>query len=100
MTKGELSITTIVIATIALIVLIVLVAIFTGKMGIFGENLASCAAKGGHCASDVPGNVVGGAYQCDSSEAPLLKTDCYKEATKDVCCIPIFQKEVKNNGQG
>ena len=98
MAKGELSITTVIVATIALIVLIVLVAIFSGRMGIFGTNLASCASKGGHCGSDVPGNLVEGTYQCDSSEATLLNTDCYKEATKDVCCIPIFQKEVKNNG--
>lgn len=39
--KGDISITTIIVAAVALIVLIVLVAIFTGKIQLFGSGYDS-----------------------------------------------------------
>ncbi len=50
----EISITTIVVAAVALIVLVVLVAIFTGKLGVWGEKVgvlqkSTCEAQGYQC---------------------------------------------------
>lgn len=87
--KGDLSITTIVVAAISLLVLIVLIAVFTGQIGGFGGGVDSCASKNGAC-YDV----------CTSPEAEAAgqtvlfpgKTDCGKIAKTEgegnkVCCI-------------
>lgn len=56
--KGDISLTTIVVAAIALIVLIVLIAIFTGRINIFGKSYdqqsqsaqsSVCNSNGGQC---------------------------------------------------
>ena len=44
-----LSLNVIVVAVISLVVLIVLIVIFTGKIGVFGENIKECSSKGGKC---------------------------------------------------
>ena len=70
-----ISITTIIVAAIALIVLVVLVAIFTGRMGIWGQGLDS-AGKGTYCqgstapASSEPVSIAGGTWRtkCEANE--------------------------------
>ena len=69
-----LSLKMVVIAVISLVVLIVLIAIFTGKIGIFGENLTDCSSKGGNCVSQ---------GQCESYK--LISTATCSEG--EVCCM-------------
>lgn len=70
--KADLSLTTIIVAAIGLIVLIVLIAIFTGKIGFFSDDLASCTSKGGSCISGT----------CEG--ATVHNTDCAQ-----TCCIVL-----------
>jgi len=58
MKKGDISITTIIVAAIALLVLIVMIAIFSGKINIFSQGYSDsttsakqnvCGANGGIC---------------------------------------------------
>jgi hypothetical protein len=80
--KGDLSITTIVVAAIALLVLVVLVAVFTGQIGGFTLGVQDCASKGGVCyASCADADAV------SSGHTELLpgKTSCSKDSK--VCCI-------------
>lgn len=46
-----ISITTIIIAALALVVLVILIAVFTGRMGIWGQGLDD-TTKGNDCESD------------------------------------------------
>ena len=69
-----LSLNIVVIAVISLVVLIILIAIFTGKIGIFGENLKDCSSKGGKCVSR---------GQCESYQ--LISTATCSEG--EVCCM-------------
>lgn len=73
-----LSITTIIVAAIALIVLVVLIAIFTGKLGVWGEKVgvlqqSTCTAQG---------------YQCIDTNCAANQVQVYGFTCEDekVCC--------------
>ena len=83
MKKGDISLTTIVVAAIALVVLIVLIAIFTGRISIFGKSYDKqttdaqnrvCNVGGGACSSSTTcansGSFsnIGGWIDCASNE--------------------------------
>ena len=70
----ELSLRIIVVGAISLVVLIVLIAIFTGKIGILGENIKECSSKGGKCV---------GLGECESYK--ILSTAICSE--EKVCCM-------------
>jgi len=78
-----LSLTVIIIAVLAIIVLVVVIAIFTGKISIFGKELASCTGKGGTCYAE----------ECSAKGLLELKhTDCEKlDASKPHCCLTIIE---------
>jgi hypothetical protein len=86
--NGEMTMPILITAIIALIVLIVMIAIFTGKIGWFNQNSATCSARGGQCMSDAGG-------QCSEGKTILFTEDCqYIEAGKQTqtkrlgqCCV-------------
>ncbi len=75
---------TIVLAIIALGILVVVILIFTGQIGKASQNLGSCSAKGGKCASELGG-------KCDSDyPIPLYVSGGCTTGTdtaKDLCCL-------------
>jgi len=88
--KGDISLTTIVVAALALLVLIVLVAIFTGKIGLFSQGYGKttdnvkdqvCGAKNGRCFERCPGT--GYPFQ----EPGRNWIDCGAE---EVCCKALL----------
>jgi hypothetical protein len=77
-----LPMTTIILAVLAIIVLIILILIFTGKISLFGQGLASCENKGGICMKD----------KCSDKEMAEIKgTDCEKltNNASPYCCLSI-----------
>jgi uncharacterized membrane protein YqiK len=79
MKKGQgLSMNVIIIAAIALLVLVVLVAIFSGRMGLFNQDLNdqtenACSARGGECKE-----------ACEANEVQIFGvSDC---ETPNKCC--------------
>ncbi|KHO45969.1 MAG: hypothetical protein QS98_C0006G0034 [archaeon GW2011_AR3] len=87
--KGDISITTIIVAAIALLVLIVLIAIFTGRISLFGKTYDTettaaqrsiCGVGGGRC---VKGDCPFPLTQ-DSSRADWI--DC--ATGTEICCRP------------
>jgi hypothetical protein len=82
--KGvEISMSTIIVAAIGLLVLVVLSAIFLGRAGKVGEQVADCEVQGGKCAENC-GSIEDGTEDYPRAN-PLLK--CSEEGQK--CCIPI-----------
>ena len=88
-----LSVTTIVIAAIALVVLVVLIAVFTGRMGIWGQNLDQ-AQKTQACESgfkvnnkEVPS--VNGNWKsaCDTESEKAVYGNYADAKTGLLCCI-------------
>lgn len=84
--KGDISLTTIIVAAIGLIVLIVLIAIFTGRINIFGKEYNSnvesaqkrvCNTQQGYCAvaCGTAGNVL--------PATAGIWTDC---GAQEFCC--------------
>lgn len=74
--------TTIILAVLAIIVLIVLILIFTGKISLFGQGLASCENKGGVCRAE----------NCSTlGMAEIKGTDCEKLTNNALphCCLSI-----------
>ncbi len=72
-----LPINTIIIAILALLVFVVIFMIFTGKIRVFGGELASCTGKGGFCTSS----------DCYSGyQTEIKETDC--AGTK--CCLAVL----------
>jgi hypothetical protein len=92
MKKGDISLTTIVVAAIALVVLIVLIAIFTGRINIFGKQYDTqtgdvqarvCNVGGGVFVAKVPGTCpAGGPSHFDDSKSWI---DCGGD---QACCKP------------
>ena len=87
--KGDLSITTIVVAAISLLILVVLVAVFTGQFGGFVLGLQDCASKGGQCydscsvdAAKAAGHVVILPGKSDCSKNPKTSG-----TGNQICCI-------------
>ena len=85
--KGDISITTIVVAAVALIVLIVLIAIFTGRIRLFGDQYDSstagvraqtCNAQPGYCLSEAQRST------CIGSTPGGSWIDC---ASSEICCV-------------
>jgi len=83
--KGDISITTIVMAAIALIVLVVMIAIFSGKTKVFSNHyddashsaISKVCSQKGYCVSD-PANCPG------TTESGSKYIDCSDSA---FCCI-------------
>jgi len=66
--KGQgISINTIIIAAIALIVLVVLIAIFTGRIGSFGQGVDEATKK-----IACPGSVVNANQACPAQTSQLV----------------------------
>lgn len=80
-----LSLTVIILAVLAIIVLVVVIAMFAGRIGIFGKELASCAGKGGACYE----------LECNKLTPPLPEirgTDCEKlNPNKPHCCLTVIE---------
>ena len=88
-----ISINTIIIAALALIVLVVLIAIFTGRMGIWGNELG-IAQKGAACpgtmrqgsCEDTEEQFVGNLLQCDKNQVSNPDSNkCW--APGWTCCV-------------
>lgn len=76
-----ISLTVIVVAVIALIVLVVLLVIFSGKIGLFGKESASCASKGAGAKCEA---------ECLEGYVIIPGADCAKQdPNKPVCCLPV-----------
>ena len=82
--KGDLTINLIVIAVVALLVLVILVAIFSGKMGIFGQGTQeplerTCTGSGGF--------IIPFSDPCDPGT--VHSTGAYTDVNAGFkCCIP------------
>ena len=102
MKRGQgISINTVIIAAIALIVLVVVVVIFASRIDFFGQNVASCSAKGGSCGcyettekgyefKSLQEGSCAYTSGCPEGYAVILKTDCNSNKVQgdDLCCIP------------
>ncbi len=66
--KGDIAITTIIIAAIALIVLIIIVAIFSGKINLFSKATANTT----------------GEYRADKCKVPGSGRDCCKNLPGEI----------------
>lgn len=72
-----LPINTIIIAILALAVFVIIFLIFTGKIRVFGGELASCTGKGGFCT----------ASDCYSGyQSEIKQTDCKDQK----CCLSVL----------
>ena len=82
-----LPITTIIIAILGLVVLIVIMFIFTGRIGIWGGEIAKCP---GACLDGCPADYATqpGSYAKDAAGTPCKDTTG-KQLT---CCIPVVKK--------
>ena len=83
----ELSMNVIIIAAIALLVLVVLSVIFLGRIGAFGEKVASCEAQGGRCAVECGSED----YRTENFPTQNPTIDCPDTLADEpqVCCIPV-----------
>lgn len=86
--KGQgLSINTIVVAAIAVVILVVIILIFTGKIGVFNQNVNSCKQNGGQCINPADtctnGRIMG--YSCGkgSNQKCCLSLDKPTDATNN-----------------
>ncbi|MEM4267624.1 MAG: hypothetical protein QXK37_02225 [Candidatus Woesearchaeota archaeon] len=85
MKRGDLSLTTIIIAAICLIVFVVLVLIFTGKIKVFNEGLKDCKTKNGEPKEYDPS--MGPQKACGDNAAVMFT---YTEEKKQwACCLPL-----------
>lgn len=88
MKKGQgISLNVVIIAAIALIVMVVLIMVFTGKIGTFTKETASCDSQGGSCVSDIDG--------CEGDfEKKMAKYICDEDGDGEpdddlVCCLSV-----------
>lgn len=80
--KADLSITIIIAAVIGLVALVVIIAIFTNTTQKTSENIGSCTAKGGECAS--------AQYACDADHPVKIfvsGNECNNWNDKKLCCL-------------
>ncbi len=87
--KGDITLTTIIIAILVILVLVVLIIVFTKGMGTFGSGTGSCESRGGVGCSDSCDSVTGCEDGC--AKIPGIK-ECTKANTK-FCCIPVGKSD-------
>ena len=87
--KGDISLTTIIIAIIVILVLVVLVVVFSRGMGNFSFGAKSCVeTRGGQCGiADCSDVSACSEYGC----AKVKGTDCTTD--RPVCCVPIVKPQ-------
>jgi len=81
----SLSINTIIIAILAILVLVIIGVIFTGRAGLFGQEIAKgCVANGGICLTALE-------YQTNYNSEGYKNTDyiCPTTPSGKVCYVPL-----------